>query len=135
MHSSECLVLDDLVGDSSGLNLERAICKAASGGIGQCGDPRVQQPLSRTPDRRGRKPYIGTVRRSVNSVTQILPMSATLGEHIARMRANAARMLALALKTQAEGQIELSEQLVAAALDCEEKANILEAAAAKPKEE
>ena len=45
------------------------------------------------------------------------------------------RLLALALKARENGDAELSELIVALALQCEEKANALEAAAAKPKEE
>jgi len=43
--------------------------------------------------------------------------------------------LALALKAREDGDTQLSEHIVAAALQCEEKAKALEAAAAKPKEE
>jgi hypothetical protein len=53
---------------------------------------------------------------------------------VAQLRERVTRLLALALKAREEGDGELSEHIVAAALQCEEKANALEAAA-KPKEE
>jgi len=49
-------------------------------------------------------------------------------------RERAARLLALALKAREDGDAERSEHIVAAALQCEEKAKALEAAAAQPKE-
>jgi hypothetical protein len=45
-----------------------------------------------------------------------------------------ARLLALALKARDDGDTELSEHLVAAAIQCEERANGLEAAARSKKE-
>ena len=54
---------------------------------------------------------------------------------VAQLRERAARLLALALKAREDGDAELSEHIAAAALQCEEKAKALEAAAAKPKEE
>ena len=43
-------------------------------------------------------------------------------------------MLALASKAREDGDAELSEHILAAALQCEEKAKALEVAAAQPKE-
>ena len=42
--------------------------------------------------------------------------------------------MALALKAREDGDAQLSEHIVAAALQCEEKAKALEVAAAQPKE-
>jgi len=44
------------------------------------------------------------------------------------------RLLALALKARGDGDAELSELIVALALQCEEKANALAAPAAEPEE-
>jgi len=55
-----------------------------------------------------------------------------LRDQIARLHDMAMRLLALALKTRA-GDGEFLEQLVVAALACEEKATALEVGAAKPK--
>jgi len=54
---------------------------------------------------------------------------------VVELRERATRMLALASKAREDGDAELSEHIVAAALQCEEKAKALEAAAANPKEE
>ena len=52
---------------------------------------------------------------------------------VQELREMAARLLALALTASENGDVELLEQFVAAALECEDKASSLEAAASVPK--
>jgi hypothetical protein len=54
---------------------------------------------------------------------------------VAQLRERAERLLALALKAREDGDAQLSEHIVAAALQCEEKAKALEVTTAKLKEE
>jgi hypothetical protein len=52
---------------------------------------------------------------------------------VQELREMATRLLALALTASENGDVELLEQFVAAALECEDKASSLEAAASVPK--
>ena len=54
---------------------------------------------------------------------------------VAQLREMVMRLMALALSTCQEGDAVLSEQIVVMALQLDEKANALEAGAAKPNEE
>lgn len=52
---------------------------------------------------------------------------------VTQLREMVARSLALAQRTREEGHHDLSAELIAQAIRCEEKANTLEAMNAKPK--
>ena len=53
---------------------------------------------------------------------------------VSHLRKSMTRLLALALKARGDGDAELSELIVALALQCEEKANALAAPTAEPEE-